>query len=96
MFEREDASPLSRQAQWVTGLRKLCHGHQPARRLAALLNRRKFYLEAPSPFQGIQTRQGEAGACGTRPWGSKTEPESTIPTLRDQLHCVGKIMAWKF
>ncbi len=94
-YQQRDAW-LKKIAQEVEFDRLPYRRRLPARRLAALLNRRKFYLEAPSPFQGIQTRQGEAGACGTRPWGSKTEPESTIPTLRDQLHCVGKIMAWKF
>lgn len=82
-YQQRDAW-LKKIAQEVEFDRLPYRRRLPARRLAALLNRRKFYLEAPSPFQGIQTRQGEAKACGTLSWGEQKNTQE-ISSLESQL-----------
>jgi hypothetical protein len=82
-YQQRDAW-LKKIAQEVEFDRLPYRRRLPARRLSALLNRRKFYLEAPSPFQGIQTRQGEAKACGTLSWGEQKNTQE-ISSLESQL-----------
>ena len=82
-YQKRDAW-LKKIAQEVEFDRLPYHRRLPARRLAALLNTRKFYIEAPSPFQGIQTRQGEAKACGTLSWGEERSTRE-ISSLKSQL-----------
>lgn len=82
-YQKRDAW-LKKIAQEVEFDRLPYRRRLPARRLAALLNTRKFYIEAPSPFQGIQTRQGEAKACGTLSWGEQRSTRE-ISSLESQL-----------
>jgi glycosyltransferase involved in cell wall biosynthesis len=82
-YQKRDAW-LKKIAQEVEFDRLPYRRRLPARRLAALLNTRKFYIEAPSPFQGIQTRQGEAKACGTLSWGEERSTRE-ISSLESQL-----------